>query len=81
MIDFYSKFVIIETLENLQSSNLINVRNFFFTIWDPKGVSNLNSVAIIRDFEHQTISLHFHQSNGLVERSIQSIKCTLKKQN
>ena len=32
-----------------------------------------------RDFEHKTIRLHFHQSKGLAERSIQTIKCTLKK--
>ena len=31
------------------------------------------------DFEHRTNSPHFHQSNGLVERSIQTIKRTLKK--
>ena len=31
------------------------------------------------DFEHRTISLHFHQSNGLVERAIQTVKHTLKK--
>ena len=30
------------------------------------------------DFEHQTISLHFHQSNGLVEHVIQT-KHKLKK--
>ena len=45
---------------------------------------NLNSQAIVSnrflktwDFEHQTIIPHFHQSNGLVEHSIQTIKCTL----
>ena len=31
------------------------------------------------DFEHRTIIPHFHQSNGLVERSIQTVKRTLKK--
>ena len=31
------------------------------------------------DFEHRTISLHFHQSHGLVECSIQTVKHTLKK--
>ena len=31
------------------------------------------------DFEHQTVRPHFHQSNGFVERSIQTIKRALKK--
>ena len=31
------------------------------------------------DFEHRTISLYCHQSNGLVERAIQTVKRTLKK--
>ena len=31
------------------------------------------------DFEHRTISPHFHQSNGLVECAIQTVKRTLKK--
>ena len=45
-----------------------------------------NSLAIISksflrtwDFEHRTISLHFYQSNGLVERAIQPVKRTLQK--
>ena len=32
------------------------------------------------NFEHRTISPHFHQSNGIVERSIQTNKRTLKKE-
>ena len=31
------------------------------------------------DFEHRTISPYFHQSNGLVECAIQTVKRTLKK--
>ena len=30
-------------------------------------------------FEHRTISPHFHQSNELVERAIQTVKGTIKK--
>ena len=31
------------------------------------------------DFKHQSVSPHYHQSSGLVKRSIQSVKRTLKK--
>ena len=31
------------------------------------------------DFEHRTINPYFHQSNGLVECAIQTVKRTLKK--
>ena len=31
------------------------------------------------DFKYQTVTPHYHQSNGLVERSIQAVKQTLKK--
>ena len=32
-----------------------------------------------RIFENWTISPHFHQSNGLVKQSIQTVKHTLKR--
>ena len=32
MIDYYSKFIIIETLGNLQSSTVISVRNVFHNL-------------------------------------------------
>ena len=42
---------------------------------------DVNSLDIISksfsrtwNFEHQTISSHFHLSNGLVEREIQTVK-------
>ena len=31
------------------------------------------------DFKHQIVSSHYYQTNGLVERSIQTAKQTLKK--
>ena len=37
------------------------------------------SFSRTRDFEHWTISPRYYQSNGLVERSIQTIKRNLKK--
>ena len=41
IIDNYSKFIVIETLKNLQSSTVLSkCKRIFPTIWDPKGVSN-----------------------------------------
>ena len=37
------------------------------------------SFSRTRDFEHWTIRPRFHQSNGLVERAIQTVTRTLKK--
>ena len=97
MINYYSKFIIIETLGNLQSSTVINkCKNFFSRFGTPKEFVTNNGPeftshyfkSFLRtwDFEHRTISLHFHQSNGLVEQSnglveyaIRTAKCTLKK--
>ena len=90
MINYYSKFIVIEMLKNLQSSTVINkCLKIFSQCGTPKELVTNNrskftihyfkSFLRIWDFEHQTISLHFHQSNGVVERSIQTVKCTLKR--
>ena len=91
MIDYYSKFIVIETLKNLQSSIVINNCKKFFSQFgtpkelvsdnEPKFTSHFKSFLRTWDFEHQTISLHFHQSDGLVEHITHIVKCTLKKQN
>ena len=89
-IHYYSKLIVIETLNNLQSSTAINkCKNIFSQLETPKELVTNNGPEFSShyfklflrtwDFEHRTISQHFHQSNGLVERSIQTIKRTLKK--
>ena len=90
IIDYHSKFIVIEILNNLQSSTVTNkCKKLFSQFWTPNKLvtnngpefSSLYFKLFLRssDFEHRTNSPHFHQSNGLVERSIQTIKRTLKK--
>ena len=90
MVDYHSKFIVIETLKNLQSSTVINkCKKTFSQFGTPKELVTDNgpefsshhfrSFSKTWDFEHRTSSPHFHQSNGLVERSIQTVKRTLKK--
>ena len=90
MINYYSKIIIIETLDNLQSSIVINKCKKIFsqfgtpkelvTDYGPEFTSRyFNSFLRTWHFEHRTISPHFHQSNELVESNIQPVKRTLKK--
>ena len=92
IIDYHSKFIVIEILNNLQSSTVTNkCKNFFSQLWTPKELVTNNGPEFsshyfklflrISDFGHRIISPHFHQSNGLIERSIQTINVQLKKQN
>ena len=89
MVDYHSKFIVIETLKNLQSSTVINkCKKTFSQFGTPKELVTDNGPEFSShyfkwfskswDFEHRTSSPHFHQSNGLVERSIQTAKRTLK---
>ena len=90
IIDYYSKFIVIETLKNLLSSTVINkCKKIFSQFGTPKELVTDNGPEFSShyfkwfskswDFEHRTSSPHFHQSNGLVERSIQTVKRTLNK--
>ena len=89
IIDYSSKFIAIETLKNLQSLAVINKCKKTSQFGTPKELVTNNgrefsshyfkSISKTWDFEHQTSSPHFHQSNGLVEHSIQTVKRTLKK--
>ena len=89
MINYYFKFTVIETLKNLLSSAVINkCQKIFSQLGTPKELvidsgAEFTSHYFISfsrtwDFEHRTTNPHFHQSNGLVERSIQTVKYTLK---
>ena len=90
MINYCSKFIIIETLDNLQSSIVINkCKKIFSQFGTPKELvtdygpefssSYFNSLLRTWHFEHRTISPHFHQSNELAESNIQPVKRNLKK--
>ena len=90
IIDYYSKCIVIETLKHLQYLTVINKCQKIFSQFGtskelvtdngPEFSSHyFKSFSRTWDFENRTISLHFHQSNELVVRSIQTIKRTLKK--
>ena len=92
IIDYYSKAIAIERLKNIQSSTVINkckktlsqfgTSKELVTDNGPEFSSHcFKSFLKAWDFEHRTSSPRFHQSNGLVERSIQTVKRTLKKEN
>ena len=85
VVDYNSKFVV---FENLNIHNplplLTSVRKYFrsMAITDngPEFTSHHFKKFTKRwDFKHQTVSPHYHQSNRLIEQSIQTVKRTLKK--
>ena len=76
-------------LKKLESSTAINkCKKTFSQFGTPKELVTGNghefTIHDLRlflrtwDFQHRTIRLHFHQSNVLVERGIQTVKSTLK---
>ena len=76
MIDYYFKFIVIETPKNLQSSAVINKWKKIFSQFEtPKELVTDNGPEFTSyyfkwlsrtwDFEHHTISPHFHQSDVL----------------
>ena len=89
IIDYCSKFTVTEALKNIQPSAAINKCKKISQFGTPKELVTDNgpkfsshyfkSFSKAWDFEHQTSSPHFHQSNALVERSVQTVKRTLKK--
>ena len=89
-VDYNSKFVAAENLSNSQSLTIINkCKKIFLQYGIPKELitdkgpeftsHHFKKFTKNWDFKHQTVSLHYHQSNGLVEWSIQTVKQTLKK--
>ena len=88
--DYYSKFIAVENSQNPQSETVINkCKKVFSQFGIPKELITDNgpefskhkvrSFSKTRDILHKTISHHYHQSNGLAERSIQTVKRTLNK--
>ena len=90
IVDYYSKFIAVENLQNPQSETVINkCKKVFSQFGIPKELITDNDLEFsshkFRSFSktwdilHKTISPHYHQSNGLAERSIQTFKRTLIK--
>ena len=90
VVDYYSKFIAVENLQNPQSETVINkCKKVFSQFGIPKELITVNgpkffshkfcSFSKTWDILHKTISPYYHQSNGLAERSIQTVKQTLNK--
>ena len=88
IVDYYSKFIAVENLQNPQSETVINKCNKVFTQFGiPKELITDNgpefsshkfcSFSKTWDILHKTISPNYQQSNGLAERSFQTVKRTL----
>ena len=88
--DYFSKFVEIERLPDKSSPTVINkIKKIFSRHGIPKELCTDNgpeySAACFKrftkewDFKHTTSSPHFSQSNGFVERAIQTVKKSLLK--
>ena len=90
VVDYYSKFFEITSLETTSSNHVINalkkifsrygIPQLLFTDNGPQFTAEeFRSFIKEWDFDHDTSSPHYPQSNGLVERKIQTVKKTLKK--
>ena len=85
IIDYYSKFISVEKLQNPQYEIVINeCKKDFLHFGITKDLITDNSPGFssqkFHSFSktwnilHKTISPHFHQLNGLAEKSIQTVK-------
>ena len=91
IIDYHSKYFEIVPLEkSVDAAAVIRATKKIFSrhgipktlLSDngPQSIANeYKQFAQTWDFEHKTSSPHFPQSNGLVERQVQTVKHTLKK--
>ena len=91
IVDYYSKHIAVENLKTPQSETVINIcKKVFSQFGIPKELIATDnspefsshkfcSFSKTRDILYKTISPHYHQSNGLAERSIQTVKQTLNK--
>ena len=90
IVDYSSKFIAVENLRNPESEAAINkCRKVFSQFGKSKELITDNdpelsghkfcSFSKNRDIIHKTICPHYHQSNSLAERSIQTVKRTFNK--
>jgi hypothetical protein len=90
VVDYTSKFVIAAQLERTDSSCVITkLKNMFSVHGIPKelfsdGGPQFTSSQFVRfrkewDFQHTRSSPHYPQSNGQVERTVQTVKRALRK--
>ena len=90
VVDYTSKFVIVAQLERIDSACVIRKLKDIFSVHGiPKEVfsdggpqftsSQFNQFRKTWDFKHTRSSPHYPQSNGQVERTIQTVKRALRK--
>ena len=90
LVDYYSRFIEIFRLRDTKSSSVIATMKHIFSIHGiPKILFSDNgpqyasrefrNFSLSWDFEHNTSSPEFPQSNGLVEREIQTVKRVIRK--
>lgn len=90
VIDYFSKFVEISILNKITSKNVItSLKSIFARHGIPKTVvsdggsqftsSEFKNFASVWNFKQVTSSPRYPQSNGMAERTIQTVKRTLKK--
>ena len=90
VVDYYSKYIEIEHIADMTTSSVIDkLKKIFARHGIPKELFSDNgpeyaSTEFVHfskkwDFKHSKSSPHYPQSNGLVERSIQTVKQVLKK--
>ena len=85
IVDHFSRFIEVEKLPSSRSSSVIGIiKGIFATHEVPKKVISDNGPCYAShefaefakewDFSHSTSSPHFPQSNGLAEKSVQTVK-------
>ena len=90
VVDYFSKFPELVKLASTTASSVINALKAIFSRHGIPGVlrsdngpqfdcEEIKAFASSYGFKHQTSSPHFPQSNGQVERAVQTIKKLLKK--
>ena len=90
IVDYYLKFIAVENLQNPQSETVINkCKKVFSQFSIPKELITDNEPECSShefrlfsrtwDILHKTISLHYHQSNCLAEKSVKTVRRTLNK--